>query len=116
MTIEGAIRLLDPETAMEAIKSYNEFETYALRASSPPAKLDKSRWEGCEMCRAECGEEGWGEGGAHDFRVNDDALYFFDTQYGWEGVKIKYCPFCGRPLTEEDWAELERRVGGNNDN
>lgn len=26
-------------------------------------------------------------------------------------IPIKYCPFCGRPLTEEAWAELERRIG-----
>lgn len=77
-----------------------------------PAKMDRSRWEGCEMCSTKWSEEDWGEGGAHDFRVDGDTLYFFDTQFGWEGVKSKYCPFCGRPLTEEAWAELERRMSG----
>lgn len=86
-------------------------ELVALRAQQART-LDRSRWEGCEMCSTECDEEGLGEGGAHDFRINDDALYFFDTQFGWEGITIKYCRFCGRPLTEEAWAELERRITG----
>lgn len=29
--------------------------------------------------------------------------------------KIKFCPFCGKPLTEEAWAELESRIGGNDE-
>ena len=48
--------------------------------SSPPAKLDRSRWEGCRFC-----------------------IGFWN--YG-------FCPECGRPLTEEAWAELERRING----
>lgn len=27
----------------------------------------------------------------------------------WEGSR-RFCPDCGRPLTEEAWAELERRI------
>lgn len=33
----------------------------------------------------------------------------------WEGHH-KFCADCGKPLTEEAWAELERRIGGNNEN
>lgn len=63
--------------------------------------LDRSRWPGCEMCGVRWTKEDWGDGGGHDFRINGDTLYYFDAQFGWEGIKIKYCPFCGRPLTEE---------------
>ena len=48
------------------------------------AKLDRSRWrwEGCETCK------------------------------GGRYRRGEYCPGCGKPLTEEAWAELERRIGG----
>lgn len=54
---------------------------------SNPAKLDRSRWEGCEYCKETVPK--W---------------------YLW-----KFCPDCGKPLTEEAWAELERRIGGNDE-
>lgn len=79
----------------------------------PIYKLDRSLLEGCEMCRTEWSTASCSEGGAHDFRVDGDSLFYFDECYGWEGIKIKYCPFCGRPLTEEALAELERKIGGN---
>lgn len=31
----------------------------------------------------------------------------------WTTEKIKFCPYCGKPLTEEAWAEMEQRIGGN---
>lgn len=47
-------------------------------------KLDRSRWEGCGWCKRFQGK----------FETKED----------------RYCRFCGRPLTKEAWAELERRV------
>ena len=32
---------------------------------------------------------------------------------GPENKIWKFCPFCGRPKTEEAWRELERRIVGN---
>lgn len=40
-------------------------------------------------------------GGAHEFRISGDAIYYCDSEYGWEGEKISYCPWCGKPLTDE---------------
>lgn len=83
----------------------------ALRTRQFAAKLDRIQWGKCEMC---------GDGevnaspGAHDFIIADDCLLYNDSEFGLEGVLIKYCPFCSRPLTEEAWAELERRIGGSN--
>lgn len=48
-------------------------------------KLDRSRWEGCGWCKRFQGK--------------------FD-----ETKEDLYCRFCGRPITEEAWAELERRI------
>ena len=52
------------------------------------AKLDRSRWEGCRFC-------------------NDEEVANFLLS-----KKESYCPYCGRPLTEEAWAELEGRING----
>lgn len=53
---------------------------------------------GCDECDAKYTPNDWNEGGAHDFRVSDKTIYYYDSQFGWEGVEIKYCPFCGRKL------------------
>lgn len=77
------------------------------------SKLDRSRWVGCELCSATWSKKDWCEGGAHDFRIDGNELLYYDEKFGWEGITIKFCPNCGRPLTEEAWAELEQRIGGN---
>ena len=46
----------------------------ALRAQKTPAKLDRSRWEGCGQCKP---------GGQLEL----------DEYCEWS-----YCPYCGRPL------------------
>lgn len=52
----------------------------------PIYKLDRSRWEGCEYCK--------------------------DIP---KSILKGFCYACGRPLTEEAWAELEQRIGGNDE-
>ena len=51
--------------------------------SYPPAHLDRETWEPCMWCA-------------------------LNGQFGLNN----YCSACGRPLTEEAWAELERRCLG----
>lgn len=60
----------------------------ALCAQQTPAKLDRSRWEGCTLCR---GVTGWTQ----------------DLDDEHHEVEFLFCPVCGRPLTEEARAELE---------
>ena len=87
MTIEEAIRnlglpkIFDAPNLAEAVK----MAVAALRAQQEPVKLDRSRWEGCEVCLTVGTPENWEDG-------------------------IKYCPVCGKPITEEAWAEMERRI------
>lgn len=71
--------------AMESLEAL-DMAIVALRAQ--PAKLG-SRWEGCSWCTGFCPE------------VTGDPNWNY-----------KFCPNCGRPLTEEAWAELERRMSG----
>lgn len=110
------IRILDAYRLEEAVN----MAIVALRAQEDSnlveidqvrsAKLDRSRWEGCEMCSRTYRPPEWNGGGRHDFRVSQNALFYHDSKYGWEGIEVKFCPMCGRPLTEEAWAELERRI------
>ena len=80
----------------------------ALRAY-PPAHIDREAWEPCEVCGE---KDPFGNPKfSHHFVVDESSLYFCDSDFGWEGEKIKFCPFCSRPLTEEAWAELEKRMG-----
>lgn len=54
----------------------------ALRVQQTPAKLDRSRWKRCKMCKD-----------------------YISLLQGYH-----YCFICGRPLTEEAWAEMERKM------
>lgn len=76
---------LKVEAICKAAAAEMERAIQALRAQQTP--LDRSRWEGCNYC--------------NEYGV---VLAAFD---GWS-----YCNCCGRPLTKEAWAELERRING----
>lgn len=120
MTIEEAIaglellRIFDAPDLNKAIK----MAIAALRAQQTPAKLDRSQRKGCKFCIGDF------EGYTPRFRdVNGKSRPLFipegkakivlNGRYNRDyDIPIKYCPFCGRPLTEEAWAELERRVNG----
>ena len=56
-----------------------------------PAHIDREAWKPCEECQP---------------RKLD---HFILNRYG-----VKFCRHCGRPLTLEAWAELEKRVRGVN--
>lgn len=63
----------------------------AERDALKNAKLDRSLWKGCKTCKGERS---------------------FTARH-----KVPFCPMCGRPTTEEAWAELGRRMnGGKTDN
>lgn len=97
MTKEEAIKILSPNSESRLVQAVDgflptqkvlsalEMAVSALRAQQTP--LDRSQWEGCKYCRK--------------YGV---VVAAFD---GW-----CYCNRCGRPLTEEAWAEMERRING----
>lgn len=86
----------------------------ALRAKQ--TQLDRSRWDGCDCCKGDL------EGYTAQFRdmngrsrplyiPEGEAMIVAPGKYSHRFcIQIKYCPFCGRPITEEAWAELERRI------
>lgn len=73
------------QTTVSKLKDACRMVISALCAQQTPAKLDRSRWEGCKYC-------------------NDPSIGI------WIGHLYKYCPYCGAPQNEEAWAELERRI------
>jgi len=76
--------------------------------------IENTKWPSCERCIQDgCLE--WEDGAPHEFRVHEDSIYYFDKHYGWEGETISFCPFCGRPLTDEAWTELKKRLEVLND-
>ena len=74
----------------------------------PPARIDRSKWEPCDNCKKAC----WNC--KHNLLCcegNDKECDDCVNQSKWEFLAYQnYCPKCGRPLTKEAWAELERRV------
>lgn len=52
----------------------------------------------CDFCSTQYTPSDWDEGGAHDFRIRDNGLYYYDSQCDWEGIEVKYCPMCEQEL------------------
>ena len=67
----------------------------------PARYLDQALNGGCTVCGANCAMTDWGDGMPHEYRVAEGAIFFFDSQFGWEGTDINYCPQCGRALREK---------------
>jgi len=57
-------------------------------------KIERKRWSRCSWCK--------------EFR--NVPLRGF-TLHGCTSTTVRYCPVCGKPLTEDAWAEFERKVG-----
>lgn len=63
-----------------------------LAYAYPPAHIDREAWKECPWCKSE-------------YTVIDD-----DFGQPVHPNTIKFCWNCGRPLTEEAWDELEKRI------
>ena len=78
-----------------------------------PARIDREKWGLCEFC-------GYTEYPGKKLYPKDGYLFYagytkqyaVDSFHEEETEDVKFCPRCGRPLTEEAWEELERRVFG----
>lgn len=75
-----------------------DFAINALR--DQPVKLDRSRWEGCYTCNNISG-----------IMIGEITMCIGKRIVTTESHELKFCPECGKPLTEKAWAELEHRIG-----
>lgn len=64
--------------------------------------LDRSLWEGCYTCNNTPG-----------IMLGEITMCIGKRILTTKTHEFKFCPECGRPLTEAAWAELERKIGGN---
>lgn len=91
---------------------FSEYGKTWLAYSYPPAHIDRGKWKPCKHCEKAC----WNC--RHNLfccENNDKECDDCVNQSEWiySGYQ-KHCSWCGYPLTEEAWAELERRLKGEN--
>lgn len=137
MTNEEAARLLDPETnlaAMEELQYYHGFawQEILVKALREARKMgaDALRNTGCfrgePLTLEQLREVPHGKIKDNTLqsicnRANEIACYSVHIdRETWEPCELcekqrkvfneKFCGECGRPLTEEAWAELEKRI------
>lgn len=69
-----------------------------------PAHIDREAWKPCPKCKSCASCTG---------SIGDpNALPCSQCEQYCNYIPRKFCPHCGRPLTEEAWAELEKRLRG----
>ena len=79
----------------------------ANEIASIPAHIDREAWKPCGACKN-------GEITVHvpEFRAMAVCNQHMDHAAFDLTLRSRFCPWCGRPLTEEAWAELEKRLRG----
>lgn len=110
MTREEAIKILidcekKPNWKITSGMIKEACRTATLHAQ--PAKLDRSRWEGCFYCiKQGC-----------DTCIDADVAYGCEPCSSCKGYTryrpVNFCRHCGRPITEEALAKLAQKIGGN---
>lgn len=115
-----------PGSEVEDISKIEDYGKAWVCYAYPPAHIDREAWEKpCDMCR-----------GKKALYQHTNTTKLFMNTFGeaatlvtecmacppyadccMKGIsansafKINFCPECGRPLTPEAWAELEKRMG-----
>ena len=79
------------------------YESNWLAYTYPPAHIDREAF-GCPYCTPDA------NGYVRKFGAFSIHNGMLETGH-CKPQEIKYCPHCSRPLTEEAWAELEKRMG-----
>lgn len=90
-------------------KSYHLIDlyhkTWTAYAYPPPVHIDREAWEPCRECSPCC--ENCVKSYAWDTRGMPDVCNACED-YSNYMPEYNFCPYCGRPLTDEAWVELEK--------
>lgn len=78
------------EQALEHMYEY-ERVTYELLLD----EIAKREQQPCHMCSMENPPS---ESGTHSYYIHEGHLWHYDTNCGWEGEAVKFCPNCGREV------------------
>ena len=90
-----------PGSEVEDIAKIEDYgKTWACYAY-PPAHIDREAWKSCKLC------EKYKVFQFNAWEKPEMSLGNIDCM----GTSL-FCPHCGRPLTKDAWAELEKRMGG----
>lgn len=81
---------------------FDDYGEYWIAYANHPAHIDREAWEPCGVC-------GKADGVITARYCTEDAQGLTITNHN---VKSVFCPKCGRPLTPDAWAMLEKRLRG----
>lgn len=90
---------------------YFSWESYGktwLAYTYPPTHIDRETWDPCDLCCTEMICETCDNALSHC----NHCVVTSEGKSAWKYNGTLFCRWCGRPLTEEAWAELERWVCG----
>lgn len=105
MNEKEAIKILRDGPIRHPLKFFEAVGMASVALADRPAGIAamkelKKRDNGCEFCTTRYANSDWSDHNSesHDSRVSEDELYYHDFELGWEGIKINFCPMCGRRL------------------
>ena len=130
MTIEEALDMLEYGDWFQSV--YNNLPestankvAEAIEALAKVVHIDRKKWEPCKCCREPIGAEPYAKekypeicdfevilDGGDEITVNAYNHYTPVTEEVCFSFPVSFCPKCGRPLTDQAWAELEKRLRG----
>ena len=94
--------------AVKAVFGVEECGKAFLAYACPPARIDREE-RGCEYCTGDVDDRPFLD--SEDLYISGDGWLISDGQ-DHDYCKIEYCPKCGKPLTQEAWAEQKKRLRG----
>lgn len=83
------------------------YEAVGPAYSYPPSHVDREAWRPCGACKS-------GKITIHvpEFRAMAVCNQHMDHEAFDLTLRLKFCPWCGRPMTPEAWSELEEQLRG----
>lgn len=102
-----ALRALSSEHSLKTIGKAIDMAIFALSSTAQPlAHIDREAWDPCGECAPNCS---WCKHFQEISKTIPNVCRECNHYSNYE-PEYNFCCECGRPLTEEAWAELEKRL------